>query len=133
MLPSPTTGTFPLVPLNHDSSMLSSLTAEDGGRCSDVGSSFKFMPYGDPNFPSRFSSFQEQVNCLLLFILYVCCHRLCSPAVRLEMVDIYTDMWCWVQVTPLNNFLSNVIFENPHLDYVVSLYSHCLKNIKMIR
>ncbi|XP_075634032.1 WRKY transcription factor SUSIBA2-like [Castanea sativa] len=59
VLPSPTTGTFPLVPLNHDSSMLSSLTAEDGGRCSDVAS-FKFMPYGDPNFPSRFSSFQEQ-------------------------------------------------------------------------
>jgi hypothetical protein len=50
--------------------MLSSLTAEDGDRASDVGSS-KFMPYEVPNFPSGFSSFKEQVNCLLLFLLYV--------------------------------------------------------------
>ncbi|GMY13941.1 WRKY transcription factor SUSIBA2-like [Fagus crenata] len=58
-LPSPTTGTFPLHPHNHYSSMLSSLTAEDGDRASDVGSS-KFMPYEVPNFPSGFSSFKEQ-------------------------------------------------------------------------
>ncbi|KAA8538878.1 hypothetical protein F0562_025570 [Nyssa sinensis] len=47
--PSPTTGTFMVPPLNHESLMLHSVTsATDGDRGSDVGSSLKFKPHGSP-------------------------------------------------------------------------------------
>lgn len=58
-LPSPTTGTFK-PHCNHDNSMLSSLTAEDGDRSSDIGSTFEFMRSGDLNSLSGFSSFADQ-------------------------------------------------------------------------
>jgi hypothetical protein len=46
--------------------MLSSLTAENGDRDSDVGS-FKLMSYEDPNSLSGFSNFiDKKVNCLCL-------------------------------------------------------------------
>lgn len=48
-LPSPTTGTFPLPPLNHESLVLNSVTREDGDKVSGADS-FRFKPYG--NFES---------------------------------------------------------------------------------
>ncbi|CAB4316099.1 unnamed protein product [Prunus armeniaca] len=59
-LPSPTTGTFPLLPPNDDSSVLKSGTHEDGHRGSDFGSSFTFKRQGDPKYLPGFSSFENQ-------------------------------------------------------------------------
>nr|AYD59714.1 WRKY transcription factor 55 [Ziziphus jujuba] len=54
-LPSPTTGTFPLPSFYHESSILNSMTREDG----DKGS-FRFKPHGDVKHLSRHSSFENQ-------------------------------------------------------------------------
>ncbi|KAL6278978.1 hypothetical protein ACE6H2_022579 [Prunus campanulata] len=59
-LPSPTTGTFPLLPPNDDSSVLKSGTHEDGHRGSDFGSSFTFKRQGDPKYLPGYSSFENQ-------------------------------------------------------------------------
>ncbi|XP_041020592.1 WRKY transcription factor SUSIBA2-like [Juglans microcarpa x Juglans regia] len=56
---SPTTGTFPLPPLSHESLMLSSVAAEYGDRGSDVGS-LKFVPYENPDSLSGFYGFIDQ-------------------------------------------------------------------------
>lgn len=51
--------------------MLSSMAAEDGGdRSSDVGS-LKFIPYENPDSLSGFYGFIDQVDYLLLLLLYV--------------------------------------------------------------
>lgn len=60
-LPSPTTGTFPLLPPSDDSSVLKSGTHEDGHRGSDFGSSFTFKRQGDPKYLPGYSSFENQV------------------------------------------------------------------------
>ncbi|KAK9292311.1 hypothetical protein L1049_020276 [Liquidambar formosana] len=61
--PSPTTGTFPLPSLDHESSMMYSVTpAVDGDRSNNVGSSFRFKPHGSPVSLPCFSGSEDQVS-----------------------------------------------------------------------
>lgn len=70
-------------PLSHESLMLSSMAAEDGDRGSDVGS-LKFVPYENPDSFSGFYGFIDQVDYLLLLLLYFFrCHRLCIHMVKI--------------------------------------------------
>ncbi|XP_062002809.1 probable WRKY transcription factor 2 [Rosa rugosa] len=59
-LPSPTTGTFPLLPPSDDSSMLRSATNEDVRRGSGFDSSFMLKSQGDPKYLPGYSGFENQ-------------------------------------------------------------------------
>uniref|UniRef100_A0A5B6ZNJ8 Putative WRKY transcription factor 2 isoform X1 n=1 Tax=Davidia involucrata TaxID=16924 RepID=A0A5B6ZNJ8_DAVIN len=69
--PSPTTGTFTLPTLNHESLMLSSVTsAADGDRGNDVGSFLKFNPHGSPVSLQCILDLEVQMQVLVLGISY---------------------------------------------------------------
>ncbi|KAL6139343.1 hypothetical protein ACLB2K_064620 [Fragaria x ananassa] len=57
-LPSPTTGTFPMLPPNGDSSMVKSATNEDVHRT--FNSSFMLKNQGDPKYLPGYSGFENQ-------------------------------------------------------------------------
>ncbi|KAL6142985.1 hypothetical protein ACLB2K_061260 [Fragaria x ananassa] len=59
-LPSPTTGTFPMLPSNGDSSMVKSATNEDVQRTSAFNSSFMLKNQGDPKYLPGYSGFENQ-------------------------------------------------------------------------
>nr|WGV38253.1 WRKY [Loropetalum chinense var. rubrum] len=60
---SPTTGTFPLPPVDHENPIMNSMTpTADGDRTNNACSSFRFKPHGSPVSLSCFSGSDNQVS-----------------------------------------------------------------------
>ncbi|KAJ0078792.1 hypothetical protein Patl1_24051 [Pistacia atlantica] len=58
---SPTTGTFPLPPFNHESSMPNTLSPADEDTGGSAGSFFRFKPQGMPDSLPDFSSSEDKI------------------------------------------------------------------------